>query len=413
MRMVTAVARRTNQLSTGDARPCLRDRWSVTCAIVPNVNAGGGTGRVLSGRSTLAAMDSPPTHRFTGSDGDGDATVPGPAQRKQRGPRRPDLAAERAARVKVLHISGEGRSGSTLLGSLLGQQRGWFSAGEVRYLWQRGLIERRLCGCGVPVPECPVWSEMLTTTFGNADGIDAREAVRALHRLSQPSVIARALQSGTSATRSQLGALSDTLTDLYAGLREVTGCEVIVDTSKPPTYGWLLSTLPSVDLYTVHLVRDPRAVAFSWQRHKSARDRPQGGDLARKTPTASALHWTVWNLVAERLGRSRRDRYLRLRYEDLVADPVLAVRRIVALVGESASWSPPPGDDSAELGVNHAVAGNPSRFDRGRVSIELDAEWSEHLATRDRRIVALLSAPVRRRYGYHLRTGHHAGRARV
>ena len=44
----------------------------------------------------------------------------------------------------MLHISGEGRSGSALLGSLLGRRRGWFSAGEVRYLWQRGLIERRL-----------------------------------------------------------------------------------------------------------------------------------------------------------------------------------------------------------------------------------------------------------------------------
>ena len=336
-----------------------------------------------------------------------------PLQSNELPLRRLGATSERAQRVKVLHISGEGRSGSTLLGSVLGQRRGWFSAGEVRYLWQRGLIERRLCGCGLPVPDCPVWSGVLSTAFGSADAVDTRETVRALHRLSRPAVIARAVQSGASAAKSGLGALSDTLTDLYAGLRQETDCDVIVDTSKPPTYGWLLGTLPSVDLYTVHLVRDPRAVAFSWQRHKSARDRPGGGELARKAPAASALHWTMWNLVAERLGRASRDRYLRLRYEDFVADPALAVRRIVALVGETESCDPASSDRTAEFDVNHAVAGNPSRFDRGQVSITLDAEWTEHLAARDRRIVEMLCAPVSARYGYAMRARRRLSRARA
>src|SRR5580704_12095604 len=61
----------------------------------------------------------------------------------------------------VLYIAGTGRSGSTLLANILGEVDGVFAAGEVRYLWQRGLTERRLCGCGVPVRECPVWSRVL------------------------------------------------------------------------------------------------------------------------------------------------------------------------------------------------------------------------------------------------------------
>lgn len=333
-----------------------------------------------------------------------------PPQVEQSRPRRVDPTSDLPSPVKVLHITGEGRSGSTLLGILLGQRSGWFTAGEVRYLWQRGLVERRLCGCGLPVPACPVWSEVLTKV-GGVDDIAVRDVLKALHTLSRPSVIARAVRNGGSPKRTQLGALSDTLTDLYSGLREVARCNVIVDTSKPPTYGWLLDTLPSVEVWTVHLVRDPRAVAFSWQRHKPAADHPDGGSMARKSAAATAVHWSAWNFVAERRGANRPDRYLRLRYEDLVVDPMLAIQRIAEFVGEAAEGAPPSAGDGAELGSNHAVAGNPSRFDRGPVSIELDAQWQEQLTTRDRRIVALLCAPLATHYGYRLRTGHDPDRA--
>ena len=76
----------------------------------------------------------------------------------------------------VLYIAGTGRSGSTVLANILGEVDGVFTAGEVRYLWQRGLREGRLCGCGVPVRECPVWGDVLTRTgqlddAGRVDGI--------------------------------------------------------------------------------------------------------------------------------------------------------------------------------------------------------------------------------------------------
>ena len=62
---------------------------------------------------------------------------------------------------KVLSILGPGRSGTTILGNILGEVPGFFAAGEVRFVWQRGLIERRPCGCGMPVPDCSVWSAVL------------------------------------------------------------------------------------------------------------------------------------------------------------------------------------------------------------------------------------------------------------
>jgi len=56
------------------------------------------------------------------------------------------------SRTRVLYILGWGRSGSTVLGNILGEIDGFFSAGELHYLWERSLVEGRACGCGRDVP---------------------------------------------------------------------------------------------------------------------------------------------------------------------------------------------------------------------------------------------------------------------
>ncbi len=61
-------------------------------------------------------------------------------------------------RIKVLYIAGVGRSGSTILGALLGQVEGFFFAGELGALFER--VAERLCGCGEMVEECRLWREV-------------------------------------------------------------------------------------------------------------------------------------------------------------------------------------------------------------------------------------------------------------
>jgi len=80
----------------------------------------------------------------------------------------------------VLYIAGTGRSGSTVLANLLGEVDGFFAAGEVRFLWQRGLVENRLCGCGAPVSECAVWREVFEVAARRGAPVDAAAMVRRL-----------------------------------------------------------------------------------------------------------------------------------------------------------------------------------------------------------------------------------------
>src|SRR3990170_2750052 len=63
--------------------------------------------------------------------------------------------------MKLLYVLGRGRSGSTVFANVLGELDGFFSGGEIRYFWDPVVVRESLCGCGVPVRDCEVWSHAL------------------------------------------------------------------------------------------------------------------------------------------------------------------------------------------------------------------------------------------------------------
>ena len=275
----------------------------------------------------------PPLRRDTALD-------PAPPISIRRG-NRPG-AASVPERVKVLFVAGAARSGTTLLDRLLGELPGFAAVGELRYLWERGLVEHRLCGCGVPVVSCPFWWTVLERAFGRRSDQLTSRIIDELAALQHPRTIAALLRPSLQpGTRHAFDATVAALEALYTGIRDETGATVIVDSSKPPTFGALLAMVPSVDVYVVHLVRDPRACAFSLQRKKVARDRPDAGLMRRQSPWKAALTWDLWNVTAEAIARRQGDGHaMQARYEDLsCAWSVPTRHRCRASTGRSRSGS--------------------------------------------------------------------------
>jgi hypothetical protein len=303
------------------------------------------------------------------------------------------------SKIKVLYVAGWGRSGSTILDSTLGQLDGFFSVGEVSYLWERNLIQNRPCGCGRSFRECPVWGRVMNGAYGGMDEIDPEEMIRLRDSGARSRHMPLMLAPwGRSLLRSRLGKYPDSLERLYRAIRDDTGCSVIIDSSKLPSYGYVLGMISSIDLYIVHLVRDPRAVAYSWLRKKL--DSDTGEYMPRYTAVQSALVWSAWNLAVEAFWKRQPERYMMLRYEDFVGRPQESVERIRELVREEGLSLPFVAEREVRLGVNHTVGGNPNRFNTGTVELRPDEEWKAKMGRMDRRTVAMLTRPLRARYGY-------------
>lgn len=304
---------------------------------------------------------------------------------------------------KVLYIGGFGRSGSTLVERILGQLPGFCSAGEIVFLWQRGLIDGQLCGCGTPVPECDFWARVGKTAFGGWDQIDAHEMLALQKRVDRnryiPSMVAPRLRP---AAQADFERYTDVLSRLYRGIGEVAGARVVIDASKHASTAFLLRKVPNLDPRIVHLVRDSRGVAYSWTKEVKKPEVTGGDDafMPQYSPSSSGRQWVAYNLMFDALGAI--DKTMILRYEALMANPREGLERILAHADEpvTAESFEFLGDGYVDLGCDHTVAGNPMRFHQGRLDLRLDQAWTTKLPERDRKVVTAITWPLQLRYGY-------------
>ncbi len=313
------------------------------------------------------------------------------------------MSGSSAAPVRVLYFAGSGRSGTTIINTILGQVPGCFAAGELRYLWQRGVVENHRCGCGQPFDECPVWTGVMAEAFGPGGAPDAagvaQRLLRRLRILGLPAMLGRRLLR-----RDPVPGHPDdqAISAVYSALSEQVGGDVIVDSSKLPPYGLLLSQQPDITVYVLHVVRDSRATAFSWLRTKPTKDTTAVAYMPKQEIWKSSMLWVIWNLMTAICWPSRRPTVVRMRYEDFVAAPRQAMQEVVDMLGLPREALPFVDDFTVTLAPTHSVAGNPNRHDTGTTSIRGDVEWRSAMPRLQRLIVTALTAPGLLRFGYPL-----------
>ena len=312
----------------------------------------------------------------------------------------------RNGRVRVLYIAGYSRSGSTMLDSILGQVHGFFSTGELYYVWSRNVLDNTVCGCGTPFADCKVWKKVFENAFGGIDAVDPREMIRLQDSNTRTRHLPLVLVPwGRRLLESRLKRYLGCLEKLYHAIQDSTGCRIIVDSSKIPLYGYLLNTIPTIDLYVVHLVRDPRAVAYSWLKKRRLPPLPGKDEpvyMDRYSPAKSSVVWNITNAAVEMFWRRQSRRYLMLRYEDFVDRPQQSLQRIFELVQEQDHNLSLPfvAQRTIELGVNHTTSGNPSRFRTGSLELRSDKEWASQMKLRDKALATVLTLPLLLRYRY-------------
>jgi len=302
--------------------------------------------------------------------------------------------------TKVLYLAGWGRSGSTILEAVLNQVPELVGCGELKFVWRRGLIENRRCSCGTPLRECGFWTRVFHEAYGGIPEarLAALDAATGRYRTRHlPSLL---LPGARDRYAPELAWYRDDLATLYRAVARVAGAQVVVDSSKFPSHLVALLQTPGLDVRVAHIVRDPRAVAYSWQRDKIDPDAPDGGRMPRLLPGVTGAYWSSWNLATERIARTNRLPYLRVRYEDMIADPRAAIGPVLELAGLPGDRVPVAADGTVGLGVSHQVSGNPVRFSQGAIRIRDDDEWTREMGAAAQVVVNAVTTPVRQRYGY-------------
>jgi hypothetical protein len=299
--------------------------------------------------------------------------------------------------IPVLYVAGAGRSGSTLLEMVLGNLPGFFSVGEVRYFWEYWQAGDRLCGCGQPLQTCEFWSSVNAgleraeiNTAQMADWASRYDRTRNLPRLAREN--GRSLPVPFIMSTAQL----------YQTIQAESGASILVDSSKVPSHLYLLKQIPGLDLRVLHLVRDSRAVAYSWsKRRKLELGSSTLSNMPGKSLSKAVMVWAIENQYALKIGRQY-PYYITLKYEALMQQPASVLDKALRELGLPVTKLSHLQQDSFSVMPTHSVGGNPLRFTQYSMSLRLDESWRNNMMRWQQIALGMLVWPTMRQFNYKL-----------
>jgi len=300
----------------------------------------------------------------------------------------PSAEASTDRDVRVIYIMGAGRSGSTLLDTVLASHPEVVGVGELVNLHSAGWTAKEICACGQLGTECGFWTRVREAWQRRCPDATVARYVALQQRFEffqwfGVKNIVRLLRQQIARTDDFRAYLRQTEA-LYQAIAEVSGKLIVVDSSKTPVRGALLAHLRRIDLRLVHLVRDARAVAWSRKKALEA-DKKAGVQTAIKPRPVwySVGYWAFINILSMIVCLFRRSKSLRMRYEDFVSQPQPQMERLGRVVELDYSAAVQALLNGKPIRVEHPIAGNRMRM-KGSVTLKPDWDWMDRLPSRDR-----------------------------
>jgi len=252
---------------------------------------------------------------------------------------------------KIIYIAGDGRSGSTLLDSILSNIEGSVSVGECHRFWVRFYEKETLCGCGEKIERCTLWSkidEKLHQKFPDYDSEFIREKVKEIQYFKNFKKIPKLLQT------KEWQDFAEIVIYFYNQIAETSQRNIIIDSSKSIGWCYFLQNIGVFDLRIIHLERNLASVANSWKKKMIL---PEYYDkdvfMPQKTNKVILKSWIKIKVLA--LALKKNNYFMFLKYESFCQKPEFWLTKIKEFVGE-------PFDITEFIMIpTHSIGGNPMR----------------------------------------------------
>lgn len=219
---------------------------------------------------------------------------------------------------KLIYVTACGRSGTTILGYLLGNARHVLDLGEINE-WLR--FQGCPNGFGPGTENYQFWDRVMSRYVelgGRRDFVRLRRLQR---RVDYHYAMLTQLATGYRFRSNECVEFRVFLTMLYQAIFEIGDARVFVDSSKYPSRLWHLSRiLPKEDLMVIHLRRRPDAVIGAMQTGDQGKPRSK--------ITASAYYYGVEFLIRQIVKTIPPDNVVNLEYEQMMRQPEACLREI-------------------------------------------------------------------------------------
>ena len=261
---------------------------------------------------------------------------------------------------KILSIIAYDRSGTTFLGKLINQFENAFFMGEIdRGLAQFEKIKFKKCSCGSKIKDCDLWGKItLDSNF--------------LKNKNKQILI-------------------------YDRIVENIEAELLIDSSKSFSQIKYAGSINNREQFLIHLIRNPKGVIYSRMKNRKKRITDKSHPkpyIARHTNLLliyDSFEWCLENLWMEKFKKKKKN-VLTVFYEDLETEYEKKVIPFLLKAGLI--------NREKKIPTSHILFGNQNRYNSNQLTIRIDNQWQEGLTIFQKRMVDIITFPVRKIYRY-------------
>jgi len=299
-------------------------------------------------------------------------------------------------KIKILYLTGYGKSGATLIGRHLGSSAQAFFVGELKYFWNRGLVKNYECTCGEKVDNCSFWKHVINEYLESFPDID-REIIskefREFEKIKNYFNLKKIKENkGDEAYIQFLAKYLKHNEKLYEAIAKVSGKNILVDISRIPGRLLALSFSDKFEIYPVYLMRDPRGVLNSFvQADMRYYGENRHSNLKQLVTWNANTFFSIKHIKNLSLGK-----FLFILYSDYVKNPDRELNQLHEILNGNWNSQMNNGKVSINLDPGHVFAGNRSRLVSGNVTISEDTKWRQQLSPVYKFLTTVISLPLYR-----------------
>lgn len=273
--------------------------------------------------------------------------------------------------IDVVYLLGAGRSGTTILSTILNANEKINSIGELHQFYEY-LLHNKACSCSQPMAKCPFWK-------GVVDGFDLESL-----NIGETAAYTERLESHRNVFRFLLGKppkeYLERQKELFSVIEQnVPQGNLILDTSKYLARFLLLRKSPFLNVKGIYVIRDVRGVVNSFGKKVQT----------SRSPISAILYYLLVNTMAQFISWRYKD-ILKIRYEDFVNEPEKTLKEInifLELDEDSTDFR------TKEFEMPHIVGGNRIKT-KSKLKLTSDERWKSVFTKRQKTLYYLLAFPI-------------------
>lgn len=257
---------------------------------------------------------------------------------------------------------GAGRSGTTILASLLGSSKQIQSLGEMHQFLEK-TINKGECSCGKPLTDCEFWAEVIAKLATNYTLEEIIEINKHNSKIeSHRRIFSSLLFKNEKYVKFQK--------ELISLINHYHPSENYLDSTKYVSKALQLLRMENPEVKIIYVVRDVRGVIYSFGKKVQT----------QKAPIASIIYYSLINFFAEitRLFFGKK-RVLKIRYEDIIENTTNQLLKIGVFLDINLEDVILNVNSDNTYSSGHFIGGNRMILKKN-IKLKKDIEWKNKLS---------------------------------